>query len=128
MTRRRDGWRRRRPRLPGWHLVVLYLAVLVQGGVALWLGGRGWFSGDLIHYYVERGGAPGGSEGLMEPHSAHWQLTLIVIYLLLFKLVGLTTYLPYLAVTVVVHLALVLVMHRVLLRFGAGRLPPSWPR
>jgi hypothetical protein len=101
---------------------VLYLAVLVQGGLALWMGGRGWFSGDLIHYYVERGGAPGGTESLMEPHSAHWQLTLVVVYLLLFKLVGLTTYLPFLAVTVLVHLALVLVMHRLLLRLGAGRL------
>jgi hypothetical protein len=110
-----------RPLLPGWDRAVLYVAVLVQGGVALWLGSRGWFSGDLLRYYVERGGAPGGSESLMEPHAAHWQLTLILVYLLLFKLIGLTTYVPYLALTVLVHLALVLVMHRLLLRFGAGR-------
>jgi hypothetical protein len=109
-------------RLPGWHLCVLYLAVLVQGGVAIWLGSRGWFSGDLLHYYVERGGAPGGGEGLMEPHAAHWQLTLVLVYLLMFKLVGLTTYVPYLALTVVVHLLLVVVAHRLLLRLGAGRL------
>lgn len=123
MTRWRFGWPRRRPQLPGWHLCVLYLAVAVQGGVAIWLGARGWFSGDLLHYYVERGGAPGGGESLMEPHAAHWQLTLVLVYLLMFKVIGLTTYVPYLALTVLVHLALVLVMHRLLLTLGTGRLP-----
>ncbi|CAA9369533.1 MAG: hypothetical protein AVDCRST_MAG32-474 [uncultured Nocardioides sp.] len=103
----------------GWHAPVLVLAVLVQGAVALWLGSRGWFSGDLIHYYVERGGAPGGDEGLMEPHAAHWQVLLIIGYLVMFKVLGLTSYLPYLAVTVIVHLALVLLSHRLLLRAGA---------
>lgn len=119
MTDLRTAWRRAAQHLPGWHLRVLWVAVLVQGGVAMWLGGRGWFSGDLIHYYVERGGAPGGTEGLMEPHAAHWQLTLVLVYLVLFKLIGLTSYLPYLAITVLVHLALVLVAHRLLLRLGA---------
>jgi hypothetical protein len=59
----------------------------------------------------------------MEPHAAHWQLTLVLVYLLMFKLIGLTTYVPYLGLTVLVHLAVVLVMHRLLLRLGAGRLP-----
>ena len=104
----------------GVHRVVLYLACAVQGAVALWLGSRGWFSGDLIHYFVARGGVPGASEGPMEPHSAHWQLTLIMVYLVLFKLVGLTSYVPYLMLTVVVHLALVLVMHRLLRRLGTS--------
>lgn len=122
MIHQRAAMRRPRAYLPGWHVVVLHLAVVAQGGVALWLGGRGWFSGDLLHYYVERGGAPGGGESLMEPHAAHWQLTLVMVYLLMFKLIGLTTYVPYLALTVIVHLALVLVMHRLTIRLGAGRL------
>lgn len=113
--------RRRRLPLPSWDLAVLYAAVLVQGGVALGLGSRGWFSGDLLRYYVERGGAPGDSENLMQPHAAHWQLTLILVYLLLFKLIGLTTYVPYLALTILVHLALVLVTHHLMRRVGAGR-------
>lgn len=100
---------------------MLLAALAVQGGVALWLGGRGWFSGDLLHYYVERGGAPGGTESLMAPHASHWQLTLVLVYLLPFKLVGLTAYWPYLALTVLVHLALVVVLHRLLRRLGAGR-------
>ncbi len=106
-----------------WDLGVLYLAVVVQAGLALWVGSRGWFSGDLLHYYVERGGLPGGSEGLMEPHAGHWQVTLILVYVLMFKLIGLTTYVPYVILAVLVHVALVLVMHRLLLRLGAGRLP-----
>lgn len=122
MTRRRTRSGPRGLRLPEWHLCVLYLAIAVQGAVALWLGGRGWFSGDLLHYYVERGGAPGGGESLMEPHAAHWQLTLVLVYLMMFKLVGLTTYVPYLAITVVVHLLLVVVAHRLLLRLGASQL------
>ena len=121
MTLPRGEVERRRPRLPGWRSLVLWVAVLAQGAVALRLGDRGWFSGDLIRYYVERGGAPGGSESLMEPHAAHWQLSLVLVYLLMFSLFGLTSYLPYLALTVLVHLALVLVMHRLLLRLGAGR-------
>ncbi|UFN44861.1 hypothetical protein [Nocardioides okcheonensis] len=115
------GRRRRRPPHLGWDSWVLLAALAVQGGVALWLGGRGWFSGDLLHYYVERGGAPGGTESLMAPHASHWQLTLVLVYLLPFKLVGLTAYWPYLALTVLVHLALVVVLHRLLRRLGAGR-------
>ncbi|MCY7401778.1 MAG: hypothetical protein LH477_12665 [Nocardioides sp.] len=112
--------RHRRSRLPSWHLSILLVAVVIQGGVALWLGSRGWFSGDVLHYYVERGGAPGGTEGLMEPHAAHWQLVLVVVYLVVFKLVGLTTYVPFIALTVAVHLVLVLVMYRLLGRLGAS--------
>lgn len=115
---RRIARTRRRWAGRGWHVPVLVLAVLVQGALALWLGSRGWFSGDLIHYYVERGGAPGGGEGLMEPHAAHWQVLLIIGYLVMFKVLGLTSYLPYLAVTVLVHLVLVLLAHRLLLRVG----------
>ena len=35
--------------------------------MAIWLGSRGWFSGDLLHYYVARGGAPDGGR---EPDGA----------------------------------------------------------
>ncbi|MBS2938212.1 hypothetical protein KDN32_10695 [Nocardioides sp. J2M5] len=115
------GRRRLRPPPLGWDSWILLAALVVQGGVALWLGGRGWFSGDLLHYYVERGGAPGGTESLMAPHASHWQLTLVLVYLLPFKLVGLTAYWPYLALTVLVHLALVVVLHRLLRRLGCGR-------
>lgn len=121
MTRHGAGAGAGRGRI-AWHTPTLVAAATAQGGVALWLGAQGWFSGDLIHYYVERGGASGGGEGLMEPHSAHLQVTLIVGYLVMFKLLGLTTYVPYLAVTVLVHLALVVAMHRLLVRLGTDPL------
>lgn len=112
---RRDTWG---PRLP---LLLLVIALLVQGGVALWLGRDGWFSGDLLRYYLERGGVPGGSEGLNEPHESHWQLMLVLVYLVMFKFVGLTSYLPYLLLTIAVHLALVTVLFFLLQRVGVRR-------
>ncbi len=117
MTRRDDGSLGRRY----WDLCVLYLVVAAQAALALRIGGRDWFSGDLLHFYVARGGLPNGAESLMEPHTGQWQLTLILIYVLLFKLIGLTTYVPVVALAVLVHVALVLVMHRLLLRWGSGR-------
>lgn len=99
--------------------IVLYSCIVLQIGLALALGGRGWFSGDLIQYYVDRGGAPGSQLGALEPHVGHWQLVLITGFLLLFKVFGLTTYLPYLAVAIVVHVAIVMLMHRILLAVGA---------
>lgn len=92
-----------------------------QGGVAMWLGGRGWFSGDVLHYFVERGGLPDGSEGLMEPHSGHWQPLLITVYRVLFEIFGLRVYAPYLALTVLVHLVVVGLSYRLLVRFDVSR-------
>jgi hypothetical protein len=106
------------PRLP---LLLLLIALVAQGAVAVWLGRDGWFSGDVMRYYIERGGLPGGSEGLNDPHESHWQLTLIVIYLVMFKFVGLTTYLPYLLLTIAVHLLLVTVLFFLLQRLGIRR-------
>ncbi|GAA5152971.1 hypothetical protein GCM10023340_34210 [Nocardioides marinquilinus] len=117
VDRFRSSWRRR----PAWPEVVLGVGVLVQGVIALVVGSRGWFSGDVIHYFTERGGLPGGTEGLNEPHAGHWQPVLIAVYRVMFELFGLRTYLPYLALTVLVHLAVVVLLYAILVRLGLNR-------
>lgn len=100
---------------------ILMVALVAQGVLALWLGSRGWFSGDVIHYFVARGGVPGATESLNEPHISHWQVLLISFYLVLFQFFGLTAYTPYLAFSVMVHLLLVGLMYVLLQRLGVRR-------
>jgi hypothetical protein len=79
-----------------------------------------WFFGDEWDFLADRS-ITIGREGLFEPHNEHWSTTPMLIYGLLFRLVGLTSYAPYVAVLVAAHLAVVHLVWRVMLR---GRVEP----
>ncbi|MCW2850909.1 MAG: hypothetical protein JWM84_573 [Nocardioides sp.] len=117
LSRVASWWSRR----PPWPDLLLYLALLAQGVVALVVAGRGWFSGDVIHYFTERGGLPDGSESLSDPHQGHWQPVLIVVYRVLFELFGLRTYVPFVLLTLLVHLLIVVLLYFLLIRLGVER-------
>jgi hypothetical protein len=76
-----------------------------------------WFFGDEWDFFADRSVGV-GHEGLFIPHNEHWSTTPVLIYGLLFRLVGLTSYAPYIAFVVVAHLAVVHLMWRVMLRGG----------
>lgn len=92
--------------------------VLLAAG-ALWIAlcARGqWFFYDEWAFLVE----PDAS-GLMAPHVGHWSLSPILITELLRSIFGLSTYVPYLAVAVLIHLGIAHLLWRALRRLGTHR-------
>ena len=117
---RPSSWRRRlraRPdRLPALLLVV---AAAVQSVVVLRLAHRSWFGVDAVYYLTTRGPVPSADEGLLKPYGGHWQTIPLLIYRGLFSVFGLQSYLPYVAVALAVHLAIVFVLYALLRSVGA---------
>jgi hypothetical protein len=96
-----------------WHLVSL-----AAGAVFLMYVNRAqWFFGDEWDFLADRS-ITIGNDGLFVPHNEHWSTTPILLYGLLFRLFGLSSYAPYVAVVVIAHLAVVHLMWRVMLRGG----------
>ena len=58
--------------------------------------------------------------GLLHPHNEHWSTLPILVYRGLVNLVGVRTYVPFLAVLVALHLALAHLLWRSCLRVGAS--------
>src|SRR5436309_2893254 len=83
-----------------------HLLSLVGGFVVLLHANRGqWFWGDEWAFLAHRRVALAGEHGLWAPHSEHWSTLPILIYRALFATVGLRTYVPYVVVLVLLHLA-----------------------
>lgn len=74
-----------------------------------------WFFGDEWDFLADRS-VTIGEKSVLEPHNEHWSTTPILLYGLLFRATGLTSYLPYVAVVVAAHLVVVHLMWRVALR------------
>jgi hypothetical protein len=81
--------------------------------------GRGqWFFQDEWVYLSARDG--GSLDGLLEPHNEHWSTIPVVAYRLLWNVVGLRSYLPYQAMIILVHLAVVGLLRAQMRRAGVG--------
>jgi hypothetical protein len=99
-----------RPRLP----TITHYAVLLVGFVVLmFLGKDQWFFGDDWAIL-----APRLDSSVMAPHVGHWNLTPALVFPALRNLVGLGSYLPFLALAVFAHLAVVHLIWRLLSRVG----------
>jgi hypothetical protein len=94
---------------------VVVLAALV---VLLALGRYRWFSHDDWDYLAGRDG--GDVENLLIPHNEHWSTLPILTFRVLFRLVGLQSYLPYRTVLVVLHLTAAGLLRVVMRRAGVG--------
>lgn len=98
----------------------VFVVYLVVAGV--WLiasfGDKHWFVGDDWGFLVDR--SLSDPVGWFTPQNTHWSTVPIVIYLALFKVFGLNTYTPYMAVVVVAHLALAGLLRVVMRRCGVG--------
>jgi hypothetical protein len=112
-----DSLRSRETALP---TIVLTVAVAAYGAYLMYLGRNSWFWGDDWTFLFHRGTLPGEGAGLMDPFNGHWSLIMTLVYRVLYSMVGLTTYAPYLAVLVLLHLATVVALHRLLLRSGCS--------
>ena len=79
---------------------------------------RFWFIGDDWGMLVDR--SLSDPVGWFTPQNSHWSTVPTVSYVVLFKLFGLRTYLPYAIVVMVAHLVLVVLLRLVMRRAGVG--------
>jgi hypothetical protein len=100
-------------------LALLVVAAAVQGVIALRLARTSWFGVDALDYVTTRGPVPSADEGLFRPYGGHWQTIPLLVYRGLFSVFGLHSYLPYVAVALVLHLAIVFVLFALLRSVGA---------
>jgi hypothetical protein len=82
----------------------------------------GWFFFDEWNFIANRAAVGIGSQGLWEPHNEHLSVIPVLVYAVLVRLVGLSTYGPYLALVVGLHLLAAHFLFRILLATGATRL------
>jgi hypothetical protein len=97
-----------------WTPSTLHYGSLVVGLAAiLWIGRDQWFFGDDWAILVTRLDA-----SILVPHVGHWTLSPAVVFQLLRNWLGLGSYLPFLALAVFAHLAVVHLLWRILNRVG----------
>jgi hypothetical protein len=95
-----------------------YASLPVAFAGLLWYTRRQWFTEDdweFIHRLI-----PGvGKLGMFVPHNEHWSTLPLLVYKALFAVVGLRSYLPYMAVLLALHVVCAHLMWRVMVRAGA---------
>lgn len=95
-----------------------HLASLAAGFLALlYLNREQWFSGDEWAFLGHRG-LLHADRGLFQPHNEHWSTAPVLVYRALFAVFGVRSYLPYVVVLVVLHLAVAHLLWRILRRSG----------
>jgi hypothetical protein len=101
--------------------LIIHVLTLVGGFVLLLYCNRDqWFFGDEWDFLAHRG-VSGADHSLWEPHTEHWSTVPILIYRALYARWGLHTYVPYVVVLVVLHLAVAHLLWRVMLRAGVDQ-------
>jgi hypothetical protein len=95
-----------------------YLCLPVAFSGLLWFTRDQWFITDdweFIHRLI-----PGvGHLGLFAPHNEHWSTLPLLVYKVLFALVGVRTYVPYIAVLLALHVLTAHLLWRLMRTAGA---------
>ncbi len=100
--------------------VLAIASLLVAAGVYLtWLAGRLWFMADDWAFLLHRRVTLSGDGSLLQPHNDHWVTLPILVFRLLFHVVGMHHYLPYALVTIGLHLTVATLLSLLLWRAGA---------
>ena len=84
--------------------------------ILLELGSHFWFFRDDWFYLTDRDLS--SADDLIRPHNGHWSTGSIVVFRLLYAVFGLRTYVPYQAVVVTAHLAVIVLGRMVMRRAG----------
>ena len=96
----------------------IHVLVLVGGFLTLLSCDRGqWFYGDEWAFLGHRGLA-GAERSLWAAHNEHWSTVPILIYRALYALYGVRTYVPYIVVLLLLHIAAAHLLWRLLLHIG----------
>jgi hypothetical protein len=95
----------------------LWVLVGLAAVVLAYVNRHSWFGGDEWFILTDRGLTAGpGHRGLFEPHYEHWVTVPILAFRALYSTVGLHSYVPYIALVIVVHLATVVLLWYVMVR------------
>jgi len=105
-------------RAPRASLATFAVFVGAAGALFAYRGRAQWFFQDDYAYIVQRDG--GSLDGLLLPHQQHWVTVPVAIYRVLWNIFGLHSYVPYLAVSIAFHLAVVVLLRAVLRRSGVS--------
>jgi hypothetical protein len=95
---------------------VHYLSLPVVLVLLLYLTHRLWFIGDIFEFFARM--QPGSSLSLMVPHNEHWSTIPILINYAIYQLVGLRSFLPYIALAILAHLVVAHLLWRWMRRLG----------
>ena len=95
-------------------------SLVVAAPLILWFNRNQWFFGDEWEFFANR--MSGWGRVLLEPHNEHWSTAPILAYRAVYAAFGLRSYLPYVAVLVVLHLAAAHFLWRVMNRVGVAPL------
>ena len=93
-----------------------FIVILAGGLLLLYINRNQWFFADEWAFLLGRDG--GSLHDLIRPHNEHWSTIPVVAYRILFNVFGLTTYLPYMATLVLIHVLLGSLVFLVLRRQG----------
>ena len=113
--------RRRRRQGPESALLAFVAFLLVEvGGLVLWLtlARRQWFQADEWDFLAGR--TAGNFGDLFRDHYGHWSTLPILLYRLWWWLFGIRSYMPYLLLVVLSHLAIAALLRCVMRRAGVG--------
>lgn len=100
-------------------LVGLHVLSLVAGfSILLYANRDQWFFGDEWEFLGHRG-ILHGDKSIWVPHTDHWSTVPIIIYRALFNLYGVRTYVPYVVVLLLLHLALTHLLWQLMRKIGA---------
>ncbi len=102
-------------------MALLLLAAAAYGTWLVVLAREIWFWGDDFEFLLRRGSVDSVDHGLFAPHNGHWSTMVVLIYRSLYAVFGMTTYLPYVLITIVIHLSISLTLFLLLERQGANR-------
>jgi hypothetical protein len=105
----------RNPRLA---LVVFVGLLVVAAGLYFWLGRGQWFYLDEWDFLADR--QLTRVDDLLRPHNEHWSTMSIVLYRILWRVVGLHAYWPYQLFSIANHLAIAALLRVVMRRAGVG--------
>lgn len=105
-------------RRSSWSALVLIVASVGYTAYLVLLGSRAWFWGDDWEFLLHRGTVDGEDNGLLTPHNGHWSTMPILVVRTLYAAFGMTTYVPYVMVTITIHLGIALTLYALLRRAG----------
>ncbi len=102
------------------HLWAHLFSLAAIAGSLLFINRDQWFFNDEWDFITDRGIAGGAELHLFVPHNEHWSTIPILIYRAIFSIFGLKAYLPYIVPLIALHLLVVHLLWRLMLRVGVN--------
>jgi hypothetical protein len=96
--------------------VVHYASLVIGAAVLLYVGRHQDFFFDDWAFLV-----PGAADIVNVPHVGHWSATPTLVFIFLRDIFGLNSYVPFLALAILAHLAVTHLLWRVMVRVGVHR-------